>query len=240
MYVVNDLVDLSADRKHPKKRLRPFAAGMLPIGQGVILSLLLMVAAFVLAVIYLPLLFAATLILYIGVTVAYSFYFKRVPVADVVILAGLYTLRVIAGGAATALTISPWLLAFSMFLFLSLAFAKRYAELNVLQLAAEKTTPGRGYVFGDKDWMSNMGCASGYLSVLVLALYINSQDVLAVYRHPRILWLACPLLLYWISRLWLLAYRGRLDEDPILVTARDPVSYSIAVGVAVILIAATF
>lgn len=238
VYIVNDLADLASDRKHPKKRFRPFAAGTLSIPQGLLLSAGLLICAFTIALARLPYLFIAGLALYVVTTGAYSIYIKRVAVADILTLAGLYTLRVLLGGVATEITISTWLLAFSMFLFLCLAFVKRYAELSVLQLSSEEQVPGRGYVRNDKDWMSNLGGASGYLSVLVLALYINSQDVVALYAHPSVLWLVCPALLYWITRLWFLTCRGYMHDDPILFTIKDRGSYLVGISILIIMIVA--
>jgi 4-hydroxybenzoate polyprenyltransferase len=199
-----------------------------------------------------PLLFAAALLLslwlspefmillamYVVLTTAYSFYLKTIAVLDVLLLAGLYTLRVLAGVAASDVRFSTWLLAFSMFLFLSLAFLKRYAELSELQGGTGEGLMRRGYLRGDREWMASMGGASGYLSVLVLALYINSEEVVALYRAPLLLWLICPLLLFWIGRMWLLAHRGRLDQDPIVATLREPSSYILGALVAAILYAA--
>jgi hypothetical protein len=141
----------------------------------------------------------------------------------------------LAGIAASHVRFSTWLLAFSMFLFLSLAFLKRYAELSELQGGKEERIEKRGYQRGDREWLGSMGGASGYLSVLVLALYVNSEQVVALYRAPLLLWLICPLLLFWISRMWLLAHRGRIHQDPIVATVRDPVSYGIGALVALIL-----
>jgi 4-hydroxybenzoate polyprenyltransferase len=239
LYILNDLADLASDRRHPQKRFRPFAAGTISIPGGFLLSCGLLICGFAVAISRLPLLFVAGLVLYAVTTGTYSLYIKRVAVSDILTLAGLYTLRVLLGGVATEITISTWLLAFSMFLFLCLAFVKRYAELSVLQLASdEQQVPGRGYIRNDKEWMANMGSASGYLSVLVLALYINSQDVVALYAHPSVLWLVCPAWLYWITRLWFLTYRGHMHDDPILFAIKDRVSYVIGISILVIMMAA--
>jgi 4-hydroxybenzoate polyprenyltransferase len=236
-YVFNDLLDSEADRRHRTKRHRPFAAGTLSRSFGAVMVPLLFAAA-LLCCLWLSLEFLALLATYVVLTVAYSFYLKRVAVLDVLLLAGLYTLRVLAGIAASHVRFSTWLLAFSMFLFLSLAFLKRYAELSELQGGAEQAIERRGYIRGDREWLGSMGGASGYLSVLVLALYINSEQVIALYRSPLLLWLVCPVLLFWISRLWLLAYRGRIHQDPIVATMTDPVSYGLGAIVALILYAA--
>jgi 4-hydroxybenzoate polyprenyltransferase len=182
--------------------------------------------------------FAALLALYLVTTTAYSVQLKRIAVLDVLVLAGLYTLRVLAGVAGTEVRFSTWLLAFSMFLFLSLAFLKRYAELTAFEAGERETLSRRGYQRRDREWLGAMGGASGYLSVLVLALYLNSEEVVALYRSPLVLWLICPLLLFWTSRMWLLAYRGQVDEDPIVATVRDPSSYVVGALVALMLYAA--
>jgi 4-hydroxybenzoate polyprenyltransferase len=238
-YVLNDLLDLEADRRHRTKRLRPFAAGALSPGFGKLLAPLLLATALLLAALVPARSFFALLVLYVVVTTAYSVYLKRIAVIDVLLLAGLYTLRVLAGVAATGVRFSTWLLAFSMFLFLSLAFLKRYAEVKGAESAPEESIFRRGYLRGDREWLGSMGGASGYLSVLVLALYISSEQVMALYRRPVALWLVCPLLLFWISRMWLLGHRGRLHDDPIVATARDPISYLLGGLVALILLAAT-
>ncbi|HEU5304637.1 MAG TPA: UbiA family prenyltransferase, partial [Gemmatimonadales bacterium] len=212
-YVLNDLLDRDADRRHKVKRNRPFAANVLSRSFGAMLVPLLFAAA-LLASLWLPPKFLSLLTMYVVLTTAYSIYLKRIAVLDVLLLAGLYTLRVLAGVAASNVRFSTWLLAFSMFLFLSLAFLKRYAELSELQGGAAEGIERRGYLRGDREWLGSMGGASGYLSVLVLALYINSEEVVALYRNPLLLWLICPLLLLWISRMWLLAHRGRIHQDP--------------------------
>lgn len=143
---------------------------------------------------------------------------------DVVVLAGLYTVRIVAGTAAIGAHLTFWLLAFSMFIFLSLALVKRYAELHSMKERGLVKTRGRGYVASDLSLISSLGTSSGYLAVLVLALYIQDRGTTALYRHPQIIWLACPLLLYWISRTWIIAHRGGMDDDPIVFAARDRTS----------------
>lgn len=236
-YVLNDLLDREADRRHKTKRHRPFAANVLSRPFGATLVPLLFAMA-LLGSLWLPPRFLALLTLYVLLTTAYSVYLKQIAVLDVVVLAGLYTLRVLAGVEASHVRFSTWLLAFSMFLFLSLAFLKRYAELSELQTGTAEGLERRGYLRSDGQWLASMGGASGYLSVLVLALYLNSDEVVALYRNPSLLWLICPLLLLWISRMWLLAHRGRIDQDPIVATVKDPASYAIGALVAVILYAA--
>ena len=237
-YVLNDLFDLEADRRHPNKRRRPFASGALSPVLGRTVAPLLFGAAILLSLLIPARSFLALLVLYVTVTTAYSVYLKRVAVLDVLLLAALYTLRVLAGVAATGVRFSTWLLGFSMFLFLSLAFLKRFGEVNGLEGGADRMVLRRGYLLGDREWLGSMGGASGYLSVLVLALYVSSDQVVALYRTPVLLWLICPLLLFWISRMWLQAYRGRLHDDPIVAAARDPLSYVVGALVGVVLLAA--
>lgn len=232
-YVLNDLLDRDADRRHRIKRNRPFASDTLSPAFGMVLVPLLFGAALLWSL-WLSPKFLILLTVYVVLTTAYSVYLKQVAVLDVILLGGLYTLRVLAGVAASHVRFSTWLLAFSMFLFLSLAFLKRYAELSELQGGAEGLAR-RGYLRGDREWLGSMGGASGYLSVLVLALYINSEEVMALYRNPLLLWLICPLLLFWISRMWLLAHRGRIDQDPIVAAVRDPGSYAVGALVALVL-----
>jgi 4-hydroxybenzoate polyprenyltransferase len=236
-YVINDLADLEADRTHRTKRDRPFASSLLPPAVGWVMAPLLLVGAGAIGR-ALPAQFLGLLALYVVTTTLYSTRLKRVAVLDVILLAGLYTLRVLAGVAATGVRFSTWLLAFSMFLFLSLAFLKRYAELTAFQAGEQDSLLRRGYQRRDREWLGAMGGASGYLSVLVLALYVNSDEVVRLYRAPVLLWLICPLLLYWIGRMWLLAYRGQIHEDPIVATFRDPVSYLLGVLVALALVLA--
>lgn len=236
-YVVNDLLDLEADRRHRTKRFRPFASGALSPALGWILVPVLFAAALGFAA-RLPRGFLELLALYLVLTSAYSSYLKRIAVLDVLILAALYTLRVLAGVAATQVRFSAWLLAFCMFLFLSLAFLKRYAELTGLDAGDTQFVRRRGYLRRDREWLGAMGGASGYLSVLVLALYINSDQVVVLYQRPVLLWLICPLLLFYTGRMWLLAYRGELHEDPIVATVRDPASYLVGALVGLVLLAA--
>jgi 4-hydroxybenzoate polyprenyltransferase len=237
-YVLNDLMDLEADRQHPAKRDRPFASSTLPVAFGMVIAPLLLVASIAIGATLLPREFLALLLLYIVLTVAYSSYLKRIAVLDVLLLAGLYTLRVLAGVAASGVRFSTWLLAFAMFLFLSLAFLKRHAELLALAPDQSVSLRRRGYLTGDVQWLGTMGSASGYLAVLVLALYLNSDEVVRLYRKPAVLFLVCPLLLFWTGRMWLMAHRGQIHEDPIVASARDPASYIVAALVGLVLYAA--
>lgn len=220
VYVLNDLLDLPEDRKHRTKRHRPFAAGKIPVIHGVILVPLLLATAFGIAFL-LPVKFMAVLAFYYIITLSYSLRFKSAALVDVLLLAGLYTLRIIAGAAAVSVVPSFWLLAFSMFLFLSLALVKRYTELSASKAQGGSTVGGRGYRMADLELLSQFGSASAYTAVLVLALYINSEAVRDLYTYPEIIWLLCPLLLYIIARIWLLARRGELDEDPVVFAIRD-------------------
>ena len=231
LYIFNDLLDLPADRRHPKKKNRPFANGDLPLIHGFFLIPLLLSSAFLISVTTLPTTFASLLGLYAITTIGYSFFLKQVPIMDVLTLAGLYTLRVFAGGVAINVSISAWLLAFSMFIFLSLAFGKRHSELQFRNVTKNQGLERRGYIGVDKEVLEMMGIMNGYLSVLVLALYINSKDILDMYQHPQVLWLICPIMLYWISRTWLLAHRGSMSDDPLLLALKDPQSYSVAAAI---------
>ena len=233
VYLVNDLLDLRADRLHPTKRTRPLAAGTLPVPIGIAAVPAVVAAAFVLAALTLPGLFVAGLAAYTLSAWAYSVRVKGKAMLDVVWLACLYVLRIILGGLAVTVTTSAWLLAFALFLFLSLAFAKRYSELRLLEDEGQHKTEGRGYRTSDQQLVSTMGIASGYLGVLVFALYINSDAVVGLYRHPEALWPVCPLLLYWVSRLWMRASHRELRDDPLLFALTDRVSYIVVATIAV-------
>lgn len=233
VYLLNDLLDLEADRLHATKKNRPFAAGNLSIVTGMALIPALLLASIGIAQL-LPPNFTLVLAAYFGLTLAYSFYLKQVAIVDTILLAVLYTARIIAGAVAIDVEISRWLLAFSVFLFMSLALVKRFSELHALCAAKKSSTKGRGYLAADLEQISNLGAASGYVSVLVLALYITSAEVSDLYTRPDLLWLICPLMLYWVSRVWLLAQRGQMNQDPIVFAIKDRVSYvlgAIAAGV---------
>lgn len=235
VYVVNDLLDLEQDRLHRTKRKRPFASGALSIPTGLVLSLGCLVVGVGLAVAFLSPSFVAILLGYVAITSVYSVYLKRKLIVDVVTLASLFTYRVIAGVVAANTVFSFWLLSFSMFFFTGLAFAKRYSELRVLKSAKKQSAAGRGYWVQDLEIISSTGPSCGLMAVLVFALYINSEEVLAIYREPRFLWLLCPLLLYWSTRVWFLAAREQLDDDPVVFALKDRISYFAGV-VAVVLI----
>jgi len=232
VYLLNDLLDLESDRHHPSKRFRPLASGAIPILHALALVPVLLVIATGLAA-KLDGGFLAIFGLYYGLTLLYSFVIKQVGLLDVLVLAGLYAIRIQAGGYAARVPVSDWLLLFSIFVFLSLAFAKRYTELKGHRAASEQIK-GRGYSRGDAELLSTMGVGSGYLSVLVLGLYVSNPAVIELYHRPRVLWLVCPVLLHWISRVWLLAHRGRMHDDPILFALRDPQSWLSALLIAII------
>ena len=230
-YVVNDLFDMPVDRKHPKKRYRPFASGQLSIRQGFVLEALLMTAGFGLAA-TVGWALVTCLIVYLGLTFAYSSFLKNKPILDVVVLALFYTLRVFTGGIVSGEYISPWLFQFSIFWFLSLAFVKRYSELYRLQEKHVQSTPGRGYRLDDLHIISQAGVGSGLLAALVLALYVNGQEIQRLYPSPQMLWGISPIFLYWITRVWLIAHRGNMNEDPIIYAFHDKVSYIVGLLIA--------
>lgn len=239
IYVVNDLGDLDADRRHPEKRRRPLASGELGIEWALVLAPLAMAASLVLAALVTRALVAAIL-LYAVAAIGYTAAFKRYPILDVIVLAGLYTLRIYAGALAIDVEVSHWLLAFSTFIFLSLALAKRHAELASLALGGgAEAVPGRSYRPGDLGAIAILGISSGSMSVVILSLYVSSQDVLRLYGHPAMLWLVVPVILYWIARVWLLAWRQELHEDPILFALHDPASYVAGLLCAIAVVAAT-
>jgi 4-hydroxybenzoate polyprenyltransferase len=238
-YVINDLLDIEADRRHPLKSHRPFAAGKLPFSLGPPLALLLMVSGLTVSILLLSWTFFAALVVYLIGTLTYSFWLKRIVLVDILLLSGMYTLRLIAGGVATAAPVSEWLLLFSMFFFTSLALVKRYAELARLGLEGEETSAGRGYVVSDLGFVEQLGAACGYLAVLVFALYINGDAVKQLYVHLWALWVICPLLFYWVSRLWLLARHRALIEDPVVFALKDRVSLGIGALTVLLVIIAT-
>lgn len=225
VYVLNDLLDLRDDRHHARKRHRPFASGRLSIGSGLAACVLLLLVAFLLAAACLSAGFVAVLATYYALTLTYSLTLKRRMVFDVMALAALYTLRIVAGAVGLAIPLSFWLLALSMFMFLSLALVKRYAELFQARASGmEEKTRGRGYYPSDLQMIAALGAASGYMAVMILALYINDAHTTQMYRHVEVIWLACPLLLTWISRMWMLTHRGHMNDDPVLFAIKDRIS----------------
>ncbi len=250
-YIINDLLDIEADRRHPRKRLRPFAAGDLsPItGVGIVAVFFAMAVALAVA---LPHIFAAVpgvhgvhevlarpyrflewLALYTVTTLLYSFYLKRRALVDVLVLSGLYTVRILAGSAATEIEVSAWLAAFSIFFFLSLAFVKRFAELELMVKSGRTKASGRGYGTDDMEQLRSFGTSSAFASVVVLTMYISGLASV-LYEHPARLWLLVPVVILWLCRVWLLASRGQLHEDPVVYAITDRTSWllgAISVGI---------
>jgi 4-hydroxybenzoate polyprenyltransferase/phosphoserine phosphatase len=233
VYIANDLIDLDSDRQHPRKRHRPFASGVLPAWYGMLASPLLVAASMGLAL-GVGSHFVAWLLLYFVTTCLYSLVLKRLVLVDCLTLALLYTLRVVAGAAAVQVMLSFWLLAFSVFLFLSLAFLKRYAELQVQILAGKGKADGRAYLATDAPLVQILGITSAYAAVVVLALYLNSDAVVALYRAPQVVWGAVPVMLYWVSWMWLRAHRGEMHDDPLVFAVKDRASLAAGAAFAAI------
>lgn len=225
VYLLNDLLDIEDDRHHPTKYKRPFASGALSIKAGVITFPIILIGSFVGAYLLLPVSFLFALAVYYLLTVLYSFSLKRIVIVDVIVLALLYTMRMIAGTYAFEVSLTFWMLAFSMFIFLSLALVKRYTELAEARSSGNlEKARGRGYYPDDLEMISSLGAAAGYISVMVLALYIQDESTTSLYEHPHFIWLACPILLFWISRVWLLAHRGQMHDDPVVFAIKDRLS----------------
>jgi 4-hydroxybenzoate polyprenyltransferase len=237
VYILNDLLDLRNDRVHPRRRFRVFAAGQIPIMHGVVLCAALLFVSLTVAI-FLPGMFLLVLAGYFFLTCAYSLDLKRRMLVDVVTLACLYGSRVAAGGAATGVLLSPWLIAFALFLFFSLALVKRWAELSDHLDWRQGDPAGRGYRLDDLPAIRSMATASGYVSVLVLALYINGDAVAALYRHPERLWLNCVLLLFWVSHVIMITHRGYMHDDPLIFAATDRISLFVALAGAAVTISA--
>ena len=229
-YIANDLFDLESDRQHSRKRNRPLASGELTITQGVLSVALLVTAGFGLSALV-GMSLTIALFAYISISLGYSVFLKNKPILDVVALAFLYTLRVYTGGIVAGVEISPWLFQFSMFLFLSLAFVKRYSELRRLRSLRKRDTPGRGYRMVDLALISQAGVGSGLIAGLILALYADSREIQVLYPHPHVLWCVCPIFVYWIVRVWIIAHRGNMADDPILYAFRDRVSYIVGFAI---------
>jgi len=221
--MANDLLDLESDRKHPRKRRRPFASGAVQIKVGVVLAPLFTVASLSLG----PVVgtkFTVWLVVYFLLTCAYSLSLKRLALIDCLTLAALYTLRIIAGAEAISMSPAFWLLAFAIFIFQSLAFVKRYAELQVQAGAGNSHAHGRGYAVTDAQLVQTLGITAGYAAVLVSALYIHSDKVLQLYSQPELIWFAVPIILYWISWVWLKAHRAEMQDDPLIFAIKDRTS----------------
>ncbi len=232
-YIVNDLLDIESDRRHAQKRQRPFATGDLSAFAGIGIVALSLLLAFSAARL-LPLGFYSWLLLYLAATLSYSWYLKRIALVDVLVLSGLYTLRLLAGSAATDSHISPWLAGFAIFLFFSLAIVKRFAELENLRSSGLPPRNGRGYLVADINQLRSFGTSSAFAAVMVFAIYISSSDVMKLYRRPQLLWLIMPFMILWLCRVWLLASRGELNEDPLVFALTDRMSLAIGAAVAAI------
>jgi 4-hydroxybenzoate polyprenyltransferase len=232
-YIVNDLMDIEADRRHAQKRHRPFAAGDLSAFAGLCIVAVSLLLAFTGAR-FLPPAFFLWLLFYLVTTLAYTWYLKRIALVDVLALSGLYTLRLLAGSAATQSRISHWLAGFSVFLFFSLAIVKRFAELQTLRSSGLPPRNGRGYLVSDTDQLRSFGTASAFAAVVIFAIYISGSDVVMLYRRAQLLWLIMPLMILWLCRVWLLASRGDLNEDPLVFALTDRMSLLIGLAVAVI------
>ncbi len=238
VYLLNDMLDLEADRQHHTKCNRPFAAGRLSLVFGLLAAPALLVAALLISCL-LPVKFLLVLAAYYVATLLYSFGLKKVVMVDVLALAGLYTIRIVAGAAAMAIPLSFWLLMFATFIFLSLAIVKRYAELFVMRQQGKLKAKGRGYQVEDISLLQSLGTASGYLSILVLALYLNSPDIAKMYAQPKIAWGLVPIMLYWISRIWMETHRGNMHDDPLVYALKDRISLLTGLAAGVVLYLAT-
>lgn len=228
IYITNDLLDLESDRKHPRKKFRPFSSGTTPIWQGIVIAPIILVLSLFTAS-HVNQNFLCWLFVYFALTCAYSFGLKRLVLIDCLILAILYTLRIVAGAAAANVELSFWLLAFSVFIFLSLAFIKRCTELQIHLNSNIKKSDGRGYYVTDFSLVQQLGVTSGYAATLVLALYLNSENVIRLYGTPEIIWACIPLMLLWVSRMWLKVDRGLMHDDPIVFAVKDKASILIGI-----------
>ena len=240
IYLLNDIIDVEADRRHPTKRRRPLAAGEITKAQAYVAAPLLLVTAFGISFLLpKPGTFLLVLLAYLVLALAYLFFLKRKLLVDVLSLAAMHTLRILAGNAAADIPISSWLLAFSMFLFLSLALVKRYAELRITQDQSGLKKAGRGYHAEDIEALSQLGMASGCTCALIMALYIDSAAVKQLYRHPEVIWLVCPIILYQMARIWFLARRGQMPDDPLIFMIRDWRSQIMGLLVVLVMVVAT-
>ncbi|MBN9229675.1 MAG: UbiA family prenyltransferase [Legionella sp.] len=237
VYIANDLLDLESDRLHPRKRNRPFASGQVAISKGLMLAPILFMLSVVLGAVV-GTNFLSWLLLYFTVTAAYSLGLKRIVLMDCMTLAMLYTLRIVAGAAAANLEVTFWLLGFSVFLFLSLAFVKRYAELEIQQDATDKIH-GRGYYKADAPLIQTLGVSSGYAAVVILSLYLNSDAVIKLYRSPQCVWGIVPIVLFWINWMWIKAHRGEMHDDPLIFAIKDKGSVLTGALIAVVLVLGT-
>jgi 4-hydroxybenzoate polyprenyltransferase len=234
-YILNDLIDIEADRAHPTKRHRPIANGAISASHAALASVLVLAAAVAIAS-CISFAFCGVLLGYLALTAAYSFWLKRIAIVDIVTLAVLYTIRVIGGAVAIGVTVSEWLLAFSLFLFMSLALVKRYVELDAQPQGS--VLAARDYQAGDKSMVAILAAATGFNAVIIFTLYISSEAVRALYSYPQLLWIACPILMYWIGRVMLLAQRGLIDDDPVIFALKDRASWLALAIIGVIMLAA--
>ena len=237
-YVINDLLDIQADRLHPRKRARPLASGAIGLPTALFTAALLAAVGLTLAA-ALSTPFLVAILVYVATTLLYSLWLKRQSIIDVIVLAGLYTLRVLAGGLAAGIAVSNWLLALSIFLFLSLALIKRCAELLDAKETGKLKAAGRGYHIEDIATLRSIGITSGFIAVLVLALYIDRPQVAALYAHPTVLWLTLPIVAGWLMRLWIETARGNMHDDPLVYAFEDRVSQMVGVGLAVVALVAS-
>jgi len=236
LYILNDLLDLHSDREHPWKKERPFAAGEISIPGGLLASFILLSSALGLGFL-LDVPFGLALLGYATLTMLYSLYLKKIVLLDVFVLSSFYSFRILAGALISGTPLSQWFVAFSMFFFLSLAMAKRYSELLHASDLVMAGNSGRGYHAGDRELLLALGVGSSFSAVVIFSLYVQSQDVRRLYSSPEFLLLLCPVVLYWLSRTWLLANRGELKEDPVTLAIRDPVSYGVALASAAVIAA---
>ncbi len=234
IYIVNDLLDLHSDRAHPWKSKRPFASGKTSIPAGLLISGVLAGTTIALGFL-LNFRFGLVLILYVLTTLLYSVYLKRIVLLDVFVLSSFYVIRIWAGAVAASVPLSDWFLAFSLFFFLSLATAKRFSELVHASALVESGNSGRGYIETDREMLMPLGIGSSFAAVIILALYEHSQELLALYPRPEPLLLICPILLYWMSSIWLKAGRGKLDDDPLTLSIRDPVTFGVAATILLVM-----
>jgi 4-hydroxybenzoate polyprenyltransferase len=230
MYLINDLLDRESDRRHPVKKMRPLASGALSPWSGMIAAGMLVILSFTASIMLINDRFTLVMIIYSVSVLLYSLIFKHWLMIDVILLSFFYALRIFAGGVAVDIPVSPWFLAFSSFLFFSLAFVKRYVELQLHKSRPSEEVKGRFYRFEDRPMVQTAGITSGFLSVLVFLLYIaNSREVNAFYPHPLWLWMIAPLLIYWLMRIWFLAERKKIDSDPVSFAIKDGASWVTAV-----------
>ena len=229
LYILNDLLDLHSDREHPWKKLRPFASGAISIPEGFVASFILLSGALGVGF-WLDLQFGMALVGYAALTMLYSLYLKKIVLLDVFVLSSFYSMRILAGALISSTPLSQWFLAFSLFFFLSLAMAKRYSELLHANNLVASGNSGRGYRVEDRELLLSLGIGSAFSAVVILSLYVHSPEVRVLYLSPEYLLLLCPIVLYWLSRNWLLAHRGELREDPVTLAIRDRISYVVALA----------